>query len=155
MITQSFKHWLYKLFAWWPWRRSPATDYTRMAGNLNKGTTQEGLWQTRMDGPVPQPGTTSVAVEQGRGEQAPEENRPVLEERPDRRVPSQPSTAEENTTISPRASSVARETRVSTGETPSPTPEQQMAFLRYLVKHGYLNEGFAEGHIPDQYKKRT
>ncbi len=36
---------------------------------------------------------------------------------------------------------------------PTPMAERQLEFLRYLVKHGLLNEGFAEGTVPDQYKQ--
>ena len=36
---------------------------------------------------------------------------------------------------------------------PPPTPEQKLDFLHYLVKRGIVNEGFAEGRVPEQYKK--
>jgi hypothetical protein len=37
---------------------------------------------------------------------------------------------------------------------PAPTFEQQLAFLQYLVKRGILNEGFPEGQIPKQYRRK-
>jgi hypothetical protein len=36
-----------------------------------------------------------------------------------------------------------------------PTPEQQMAFLQYLIHRGLINEGFEDGKIPEQYRKKT
>jgi len=38
---------------------------------------------------------------------------------------------------------------------PTPTPEQKLEFLHYLVKRGIVNEGFAEGQIPKQYRSRN
>jgi hypothetical protein len=37
---------------------------------------------------------------------------------------------------------------------PRPTEEQHLEFLRYLVRRGLVNEGFTEGHVPDQYRKK-
>jgi hypothetical protein len=37
---------------------------------------------------------------------------------------------------------------------PSPTFEQQLAFLHYLVKRGLVNEGFTEGQVPKQYRRK-
>jgi hypothetical protein len=36
----------------------------------------------------------------------------------------------------------------------TPASEQQMAFLRYLVSHGLVNEGFEEGQVPEQYRQK-
>jgi hypothetical protein len=36
---------------------------------------------------------------------------------------------------------------------PAPTREQKLEFLHYLVKRGIVNEGFAEGQVPEQYRK--
>src|SRR6266700_1359840 len=33
------------------------------------------------------------------------------------------------------------------------TPEQKLEFLPYHVRHGIVNEGFTEGHVPDTYNK--
>jgi hypothetical protein len=152
MITQSIKQWLNKLFAWWPWRRSPETNYAQAISNLNTGVTQEPMLRSTVDGPLPQIGTTSVAVEQGRDEKIPESSRPTTEERPEQVVSSHPSSAEVN--VSPRIPPEAlKETRKAEVPPPSPTPEQMLAFLQYLVKRGIVNEGFNEGQVPRQYKK--
>ena len=152
MITQSIKQWLNKLFAWWPWKRSPETSYTQAVSNLNTSVTQDSMLRTTVDGPLPQTGNTSVAVEQGRGEEIPESSRPTTEERPEQVVSSHPSPAED--TFSPRHPPEAlKESSKVEAPPPTPTPEQKLAFLQYLVKRGIVNEGFGEGQVPRQYKK--
>jgi hypothetical protein len=42
----------------------------------------------------------------------------------------------------------------STSETITPIPEQQLAFLQYLVSRGLINEGFEEGEVPEQYRQK-
>jgi hypothetical protein len=152
MITQSIKQWLNKLFAWWPWRGSLETSYTQAVSNLNTGVTQESMLRTTVDGPLPQTGTTSVAVEQGRDEEIPESSRPTTEERPEQVVSSHPSLPADN--VSPHHPPEAlKESSKVEAPPPSPTPEQKLAFLQYLVKRGIINEGFSEGQVPRQYKK--
>ncbi len=157
MITQTIKGWLDKLFAWWPWKRSSETDYAQAVSNLNTGVTQEPMLRNTVDGPLPQTGSTSVAVEQGRDEGIPESSRPTTEERPEKVVSSHPPLTEENpSTPTPlRTPKVEATKEISKAEVPppSPTPEQKLAFLHYLVKRGIVNEGFGEGQVPRQYKK--
>ena len=155
MITQSIKQWLNKLFAWWPWRGSLETSYTQAVSNLNTGVTQESMLRTTVDGPLPQTGTTSVAVEQGRDEEIPESSRPTTEERPEKVVSSHSPLAEEKpgTILRPPPVEATKETGKAEVPPPSPTPEQKLAFLHYLVKRGIVNEGFSEGQVPRQYKK--
>jgi hypothetical protein len=137
MITQKIKRWLGKLFAWWPWGHSPETSYVQAISNMNPGVTQESMLRNSVDGPVPQTGNTSVAIEHGSGEDISEPSRPTSEERLNLPLPlanKQNQTLEE-------------------APPPSPTPEQKLAFLQYLVKRGILNEGFGEGQLPRQYQK--
>lgn len=116
------------------------------------------LWFPPADGPAPQPGSMSIAVDQEREEahqspQTPGGKRSAPDDRADYPT-QQPSIAEENTALSPRAPSATAKQDdspiISPGEA---TPEQRMAFLRYLVRHGHVNEGFAEDKIPEQYKQ--
>ncbi len=151
MITQTIKHWLSRLFAWWPWKRSPETSYAQAISNMNSGMTQESMLRNTVDGPLPQTGSTSVAVEQGRGEDIPESNRPTTEERPEQILPSHPFTAEE--TPNPPTATEKKPLTVEVPP-PSPTPEQKLAFLQYLVKRGTINEGFSEEQLPRQYKQK-
>jgi hypothetical protein len=140
MITQALKRWLQKLFAWWPWKSAPATGYSQAVRNT--GAAQETVWRTTMEGPLPQAGMMSVAVEQD--EAVPEQGWLLAsaEERSER--PAQP------------VSSTAEHSESTTGDlsAPSPTFEQQLAFLHYLVKRGLVNEGFAEGQVPKQYRRK-
>jgi hypothetical protein len=152
MITQTIKHWLNRLFAWWPWKRSPETSYAQVVGNMNSGATQESMLRNTVDGPLPQIGSTSVAVEQGRDADIPESSRPTTEEHPEQMLPSHPLRAEETPNPLPPPN---KEKKPSTVEAspPSPTPEQKLAFLQYLVKRGTINEGFSQEQLPRQYKK--
>jgi hypothetical protein len=157
MITQTIKRWLSKLFAWWPWGRSQTSDYSHLISNLNTGITSEGAWHATRSGPLPQPGTTSVAVEHEQSEIPPEANRSINEERPDHPMQQHPAVSEEHSTTSRHAAAnsagAAKESAAHRRGTPAPTPEQQLRFLQYLVRRGLINEGFAEGQVPHQYRK--
>jgi hypothetical protein len=153
MITQAIKQWLHKLFAWWPWRKSVENDYSQPVGNVNLGAAQESMWRSMYDGPVPQTGMTSVVVEQGRdgapeaADWSPAEEYLVQ--------PPQPP-AEESTNSAPLSSADPfQETQTSKGEKPAPSPtfEQRLVFLRYMVKRGLINEGFAEGQDPSSIEE--
>jgi hypothetical protein len=155
MITQKIKNWLSKLFAWWPWRRSASIDVTHHIGNVNTGMTQEQTWRALSDGPMSQPGIMSVAVEQGKEEPVPENNRFSIDERIERFTQKQLPGADEKTGSPHNPSAeTAREPSSSRRDIPAPTQEQQLAFLRYLVKRGIVNEGFPEGQAPEQYKQK-
>ena len=94
-----------------------------------------------MEGPLPQAGMMSVAVEQD--EAVPEQGWMLTSAEDYAERPVQP------------ASSTAEHSG-STGDLsdPSPTFEQQLAFLHYLVKRGLVNEGFTEGQVPKQYRRK-
>jgi hypothetical protein len=152
MITQKIKRWLGKLFAWWPWRQSPETSYAQAISNMNPGVTQESMLRNTVDGPLPQTGSTSVAVEQGREEDIPESSRPTTEERPEYVLSSHPQAEEPLNPAHPLANEKNRTVEEAVS-LPSPTPEQKLAFLQYLVKRGIINEGFGADQLPRQYKK--
>ncbi len=152
MITQTIKQWLNRLFAWWPWKRSIVTDGPYTASDLNWSTTQEPIWRLTLDRTVPQPGITTIIVEQEREEILPEPGRSIMEERPEYSPlpsvqPLLPPVAEEEGS---RETTTESDTE-SNLSTLSPTQEQQWAFLRYLVKQGIVNEGFSDGQVPEQY----
>jgi hypothetical protein len=160
MFTETIKRWLNNLFAWWPWKWSPESNYANTRSTLNKSTPQESLLRTTVDGPIPQQGATSVVVEHGETRPPSEMSRPAPEERSERIVSpppqvSQPSSVpEERADISrPTPVEAATERTVASQAVPSPTPEQKLEFLRYLVKRGIVNEGFTTGHPPEQYRK--
>jgi hypothetical protein len=127
MLTQAIKRWLHRLFAWWPWKRSPETNYTQVSGTLNMSATQEAAFRTTVDGSVAQPGITSVVVEQTGSETLSETPRPSPAEASDKMI-------------------------YSDAEKPSSTSEQRLEFLQYLVRRGIVNEGFEQGKVPEQYR---
>lgn len=156
MITQAIKHWMSKLFAWWPWRKSSDTSYVQTVSNLNKNAAQETLWRATADGPGPQPSVTSVVIEQGRSETSPSTDRPVIDGHVEQAAQSSPPPIEESASPSqspPKELPQGRTPSAEDSPAPSPTFEQRLVFLRHLVKRGVINEGFAEGKVPDQYKK--
>ncbi len=152
MITQAIKRWLDRLFAWWPWRHSLETGYAQAVSNKNSGLIPESMLRNTVDGPLPQIGSMSVAVEQGRDEDIPESSRPTTEERREYILSSYSPQSEETLNSLPP---LAREKNLSEAKVspPSPTPEQKLAFLQYLVKRGIINEGFNEDQLPRQYKR--
>ncbi len=141
MITQAIKQWLGKMFAWWPWRPSPKTEYLHTSGSLNKGAAQEMTARSTIDGVAPRRSTIEEWPERIVQPSADAINRVPTEERTETTFPSLPATPIEK----------AREASTSS-ISPTPRGERQLEFLRYLVKGGIVNEGFAEGTVPDQYK---
>ncbi len=154
MITQGIKRWLHSLFAWWPWKYSSETDYAQTRGTVNKGTAQETLFRTTVDGFTTQPGITSVAVEPIEGETISETNWSTTEGRPEHLTsfthitPSTTPSAEESG--NPPLPTPEETAKTKTGnsqvsrETPAPTTEQRLEFLRYLVKRGIVSENIRE-----------
>jgi len=144
MLMQAIKHWLEKMFAWWPWRLPAKAEYTPAVSALNKGGAQNTalLSRTPIDEIAPKPEVAPC--------------RSTTEAWPERvETPSFPSSP---APLPTPPLEKASETLANTGETSSAsgelavTPEQHLAFLHYLVKRGIVNEGFAEDKIPEQYK---
>ena len=148
MITQAIKQWLHKLFAWWPWQSSTKTEYLHTAGSLNKGAAQEMTARSTIDGVAPRRST----IEEWPARFV-QPSPPFLEERAETTFPSLPPPPTEKVkevrTGEASASSISSTDEINR----VPTGERQLEFLRYLVKRGILNEGFAEGTVPDQYRK--
>lgn len=140
MLTQTIKNWLHKMFPWWPWKQSTKSEHSQAAKPLNTGTTQETLSRSTFDGPVPQAGIAPCLS--------------TIEEWPERVVQSDfPAASESTETALPPPSTppveMTKEPLTHTGEAsvvlqPSPSPQQRLEFLQYLIKHGIVNEGFEE-----------
>jgi hypothetical protein len=175
MITQAIKRWLHKMFAWWPWKSSPETEYIPVASSLNKGIAQDGRdsqgihdamsWSTT-EGVTPQSGIAPLIFGQG------EIGRSTFGEWPERVVQSSPLSNEKaepplpllptnppveqaiDNGMSGTSGTSTSAKAVFSDIPPTPTPEQQLEFLSYLVRRGLVNEGFPEGQVPDQYRKK-
>ena len=124
MFTQTIKTWLHKMFAWWPWKRPTQAEYTHVASPLNKGTTQEPVSKSTI---APQAGSVPRLS--------------TIEEWPERVVQSDIPVASElgETPISPPPAPT-----VEAAVQASPSSQQRLDFLRYLVERGIVNEGFEE-----------
>jgi hypothetical protein len=176
MITQ-IKRWFQKLFAWFSWQNEPVTTYAPMENHLNRGIGSEPMPRTLFDetisqpGVAPQfgnqgdprcstieewhePGATNMphpqSVDDNRAQEAQLPPPPPLLESSRENMPAQ---GEQALPTIPPAPAPAQATAPSMTPPPSPTAEQQLEFLRYLVRRGLVNEGFTEGQMPDQYRK--
>ena len=159
MITQAIKRWLNKLFGWLSWRRPPETEYARVGSSLNKGVTQESAAWPTSDGVAPQSGVAPLILGQGETscstiDEWPE---PVIQPPPpstvNEEVPPAPSPPAQQPMASPAESAKKAKNNFPAVPPPAPTPELKLEFLHYLVKRGIVNEGFAEGQVPEQYRK--
>jgi hypothetical protein len=163
MITQTIKRWFSKACSWWPWKRQPEQSPAAPLGVARGGGLHELSPPPLFEGNAfTQPGTAP--------------RRPSLEELPNQR-PALPPPAPEG--LAGPSSAPLQTSRgagrgperlpsqdavpalpptPATGplETPaagSVNPEHRLEFLRYLVQRGMVNEGFAQGETPQQYKK--
>lgn len=154
MILQSIKAWFYKLFAWWPWKR-PAKSYSAATLQISKDITQEPLWRSAIEAPIPQAGITSVIVEHGASDSLPEPQ-PIIGDDLSERLFSPPNYDELPPFPHILPSMIGQDTSISSekGSALSPLHEQQLEFLRYLVHQGVVNEGFAFDDIPAQYQSK-
>jgi len=172
MITQAMKRWLHKMFAWWPWKSTSETNAVPVTTPIHKGVTQNfrdihsehsAIPWSPTEGVVPQSGVTPLIFGQG------ESSRSTIGEWSERVVQSSSfanEKAEPPPPLLPVNPPVEQTIDSGTGNTsietnaflsdvpPTPTPEQQLEFLSYLVRRGLVNEGFPEGQVPEQYRKK-
>jgi hypothetical protein len=140
MLRQTIKNWLHKMVAWWPWKQSTKSEHSHVTNPLNKGSTKESLSRSTIDGSVPQAGIAPRLS--------------TIEEHPERVVQSDFLAASEltETALPPLSSPVVEMTKEPPTHTdeasvvlqPSPSPQQRLEFLQYLIKRGIVNEGFEE-----------
>ena len=123
-FTHAIKNWLHKMFAWWPWKQSTQIEYSPYANSLNKGTTQETMSKSLIDGIVPQTGNVPRLS--------------TIQEWPERVVQTDVTAKNEFPEALPPGSS-GDET--PTGVQTSPSTQQRLEFLQYLIKRGTVNEG--------------
>jgi hypothetical protein len=134
MITQAIKRWLRNMFAWWPWKQTPPVTYGQASGPLSVGTTPEGISLSSVEGTTPQASITPRLS--------------TIEERPERALSSPNDMAETPLPPSLRSpvdiSTEPGKDDASPAVPSTPTPQQRLEFLQYLVKHGIVNEGLEE-----------
>ena len=169
MITQAFKRWLQKIAGWFSGKPPVEATYAQVLTPLNKGMTQETASRANSETIMPQPGIAQQIMGQG------ETSCSTIDEWPERVMQSAPPPSEkaeplsppspatpihnitpptETTTVTSQENPVSKSKPVfSDAPPPTPTPEQQLEFMQYLVKRGIVNEGFAEGQVPEQYRK--
>jgi hypothetical protein len=173
MITQAIKRWLHKMFAWWPWKTVPETDFAPVTTPIHRGVTQNFRdtnnnmipWSTT-GGITPPSGVTPLIFGQG------ETTRSTIGEWPERIAQPSPFANEKSELSSPlppanppveqtinsgnsSTSNTSIEAKaISSDVPPTPTAEQQLEFLAYLVRRGLVNEGFPEGQVPEQYREK-
>ena len=138
-LTHAIKNWLHKMFAWWPWKQSTQIEYSPFANSINKGTTQETLSQSMTDSIAPQTGIVPRLS--------------TIKEWPERVVQTDITAKNELTETSSLASSgdgePMKKSATPADETPagvqtSPSTQQRLEFLQYLIKRGIVNEGVEE-----------
>ncbi|MGH2495619.1 MAG: hypothetical protein ACRDIV_13045 [Ktedonobacteraceae bacterium] len=134
MITQAFKRWLRNMFAWWPWKHTPPEACRQASGPLVVGTTQEGISLSAVEGTTPQASMTPRLS--------------TIEERPERTISAPNDMAETPLPPSLRSpvdtSTEPGKENASPAVPSTPTPQQRLEFLQYLVKRGLVNEGFED-----------
>jgi len=138
-LTHAIKNWLHKMFAWWPWKQSTQIEYSPFANSINKGTTQETLSTSMTDSIAPQTGIVPRLS--------------TIKEWPERVVQTDITAKNELTETSSLASSgdgePMKKSATPADETPagvqtSPSTQQRLEFLQYLIKRGIVNEGVEE-----------
>jgi hypothetical protein len=124
MITQSFKSWLKTLFAWWPWQQSARVDHVQSVSD-GKRSSMYSLSSSVAEG-------SFIDLHDAYDLQS----RPECDD-------------EQGDALVQRTSTCVFDEALVLQE--ASTMEQRLEFLRYLVKHGIVNEGFARDQRPEQY----
>jgi hypothetical protein len=135
MITQAIRRWLRNVFAWWPWKSAPQEAYRQASGPLGVNTSQEGIARSAVERTTPQANITPRLS--------------TIEERPADTISTQkPATNDIARTALPPFLQSPEESAPEPGKdlassaaSSTPTPQQRLEFLRYLVKRGIVNEG--------------
>ena len=163
MITQAIKRWLQKIAGWFSGKTSVEAAYAPVRSPLNKGMTQEAASRASSEAIMPQPGIAHQIMGQGETscstiDEWPErvmQSAPPPSEKAEPLPPSSPATPPtESTTVTTKENPVSKSKPIfPDAPPPTPTLEQQLEFMHYLVKRGIVNEGFTEGQVPEQYRK--
>lgn len=136
-LTQAISNWFRKMFAWWPWRQSTQIEYTPHFTSLNKGTTQESMSKSIHESITPQTGIAPrLSTIQGFPERVVQTDVPAKDEFPEIALPDSLAIGES------MKKPAIPENDIPAHMQASPSPQQRLEFLQYLVKRGIVNEGF-------------
>ncbi len=136
-LTQTVTNWFHKMFAWWPWRQSKQIEYAPHSSSLNKGTTQESTSKSIHEGATPQ---TGIAPRLSTMQEWPERVVQTDVSAESGFPETHPSGAPENGESIEKPAIPTNEN--TAGMQASPSMQQRLEFLQYLVKRGIVNEGF-------------
>ncbi len=138
-LTQAITNWLHKMFAWWPWKQSTQFEYSPYANSINNGATQETLSKSMTDGIAPQTGIVPrLSTIQEYPERVVQTDVTAKNELPE--TPSLGSSGDGE----PMKKSAPPEYETPAGMQTSPSTQQRLEFLQYLIKRGIVNEGVEE-----------
>ena len=138
-LMQAMKNLFHKMFAWWPWKQSTQIEHSHYANSINKGTTQGTLQTSMTDGIVHQ---TGIAPRLS-----------TIQDWPESVVQTDLTAKSELTEIplpaSPGDGEFVKKSPSPAGEPPagvltSPSTQQRLEFLQYLIQRGIVNEGVEE-----------
>jgi hypothetical protein len=137
MITQAIKRWLRNIFAWWPWKNTPPETYRQVSGPLGMNASpQEGISRSTIEGTTQSSITPRLST---------------IEERPEHTISAQKSASNDkaesplpSSLRSPAENAAEPDNSTSPAASSTPTPQQRLEFLRYLVERGIINEGHEE-----------
>jgi hypothetical protein len=138
-LTQAITNWLRKIFAWWPWKQSTQIEYSPYPNSINKGTTQESVSKSINEGITPQTGSAPrLSTIQEYSEQVVQTDVTAKKELPE--TPSLSSSGD---------GEPLKKSATPADETPadvqtSPSTQQRLEFLKYLIKRGIVNEGLED-----------
>ena len=136
-LTQAIKNWLHKMFAWWPWKQSTQIEYSPYA--INNGAPQETLSKSMTDGIAPQTGIVPrLSTIQEWPERVVQTDVTAKNELPE--TPSLASSGDGE----PMKKSATPADETPAGVQTSPSTQQRLEFLQYLIKRGIVNEGVEE-----------
>ncbi len=158
MITQKLKRWLSHLFAWWPWKHASPHTRSQSPAISNNNAIQETAWLSTIDGPESHPGIISIVIDDFILEADSFDNEEATD--PNLTTPPLPPIICNEDTL-PLADSLPDDTQqdavaskaekflpgntqkqdaTQNDPTFSPVEQRRLAFLRYMVQQGILNE---------------
>ncbi len=135
-LTQAISNWFHKMFAWWPLKQSTQIENAPHSSSLNTGTTQESISKSIHDGTTPQTGNAPrLSTIQEWPERVVQTDVTAKNMFPETLASGSPEGGES------REMPATPDTNVADMQA-SPSMQQRLEFLQYLVKRGIVNEGF-------------